>query len=110
MIEDIDYLVSSVKYDEDNVKIDKVRTHEKQGEYGVGFPYTEPRDRLISNIKEGNCYYTLVQQEEGDFDYQIGKELKVIEIGGKEFVRVDDRSEKRDYLGDVTAIEESFLR
>ena len=101
MIEDIDYLISSVEYDSDNKMIDKVRTHEKQDEYGVGYPYAEHRKQLLNNLKEGKSYYTLVQQEGSEFDYNVGEKVVIVEIQGNEYIRIDKERNEKNYLGDV---------
>ncbi len=99
MIEDIDYLVSAVMYDELDVKVKKVLTHEKKDQYGVGYPFEERRKQLLKKIDDGKCYFTLVQQENTAFEYNVGDEIKKVEIESETYLRTDSRKEKKDYLG-----------
>jgi len=99
MIEEIDYLVSAVMYDPSDVRIKKVLSHEKKDQYGVGHPFEERRKQLIKKVEKGVCYYTLVQEEDTDFEYNVGEEIKMVEVDGEIFLRTDDREEKKDHLG-----------
>ncbi len=101
MIEDIDYLVSAVMYDPSDVKIKKVLSHEKKDEYGVGYPFEERRNQLLKKIKKGMCYYTLIQRENTGFEYNVGEEIKRVELDSEIFLRTDDREEKKDHLGNL---------
>ncbi len=99
MIEDIDYLVSAVKYESSDVKIKKVLSHEKKDQYGVGYPFEETRKHMLKKIKNGKCYYTLVQDEGTGFEYNVGKEIKMVDIESETYLRIDDKKEKKDHLG-----------
>ncbi len=99
MIEDIDYLVSAVMYDESDIKVKKVLSHEKKDQYGVGYPFEETRKHMLKKIENGKCYYTLVQQEDTTFEYNVGEKIKKIDIDSEIYLRTDDKKEKRDYLG-----------
>ena len=99
MIEDIDYLVSAVMYDPSEFKIKKVLSHKRKDQYGVGYPFEERRKQLLKKIGNGRCYYTLVQRENTGFEYNVGNEIKKVEIDSETYLRTDDREEKKDYLG-----------
>ena len=102
MIDEIDFLISGVKYDEEGI-IDKVSVHEKMDDYGVGYPYEESRQEMIQNMDEGNKYFTLVFSDEGKFDYTVGEEIKLVDVDGEKYLRVDGE-EPRDSLGPVTKV------
>lgn len=106
MIEDIDYLVSAVMYDPSDVKIKKVLSHEKKNQYGVGYPFEETRKHMIKKIEDGACYYTLAQYENTPFEYNVGEEIKTVEIGSETYLRTDDVKEKRDHLGGLQRLKE----
>jgi len=99
MIEDIDYFVSAVMYDPSDVKIKRALSHEKKDQYGVGYPFEETRKHMLKKIKNGKCYYTLVQEEGTGFEYNIGEEINIIDLESDIYLRIDDKKEKRDYLG-----------
>lgn len=99
MIEDIDYLVSAVMYDPSDIKIKKVLSHEKKDQYGVGYPFEESRKQLLKKIEKGTSYYTLVQEEDTGFEYNVGEEIKKVEVDSEIFLRTDDMEEKKDHLG-----------
>ncbi len=99
MIEDIDYLVSAVMYDPSDTKIKKLLVHEKKDQYGVGYPYEETRKHALQKIEDGRSYYTLVQEPESGFEYNVGEKINKVEIDSKSYLRIDERREKKDYLG-----------
>ncbi|MBS3782686.1 MAG: hypothetical protein KGY66_05165 [Candidatus Thermoplasmatota archaeon] len=106
MIEDIDYLVSAVMYGPSDIKVKKVLTHEKKDQYGVGYPFEETRNQLLKKIEDGKCYYTLVKQEDTSFEYNVGEEIKKIDIDSEAYLRTDDRKEKKDYLGGLQRLQD----
>lgn len=108
MIEEIDFLISGVKYTEEGM-IERVSVHEKMDEYGVGYPYEESRKEVVDKIKDGDKYFTLVFDGETKFDYTVGDEIELIEIDGNEYLRVDDEKEEKDNLGAVTTVSETKL-
>ena len=105
MIDEIDFLISGVKYDEDGL-IERVSVHEKKDDYGVSYPYEENREDVIENMKDGKKYFTLEFSEEGKFDYTVGSEIEIIDIDGNIYLRVDDQEEAGDNLGAVTSVSE----
>ncbi len=106
MIEDIDYLVSAVMYDPSDIKIKKVLSHEKKDQYGVGYPFEETRKHMLKKIEDDICYYTLVQDENTPFEYNVGEEIKEVEIESETYLRTDDRKERKDYLGELQRLKE----
>lgn len=108
MMDEIDFLISGVKYGPDGM-IEKVSVHEKVDKYGVGYPFEENREDVVRKIKEGNNYFTLTPSGEGKFDYTVDEEIKLIEVDGREYIRIDDRKETSDELGDVTSVSDIQL-
>lgn len=108
MIEEIDFLISGVKYDDEGI-IERVSVHEKMDDYGVGYPYEESRKEVIENIKEGDKYFTLIFDGETKFDYTVGDEVELVEIEGEQYLRIDDIKDKNDNLGAVTTVSETKL-
>ncbi|MFP4051460.1 MAG: DUF3892 domain-containing protein [Thermoplasmata archaeon] len=108
MIEEIDFLISGVKYDDEGI-IERVSVHEKMDDYGVGYPYEESREEVIEKMKEGNKYFTLVFDGETKFDYTVGDEVGLVEIEGEQYLRIDDIKDKNDNLGAVTTVSETKL-
>ncbi len=106
MIEDIDFLVSAVMYNTSEIKIKKVLAHEKKDQYGVGYPFEETRKHMLKKIKDGKCYYTLVQQEGTAFEYNVGDKIKNVEIESEIYLRTDDRKEKKDHLGGLQRLKD----
>lgn len=103
-LENIDYFVSAVKYDISDTKIKRVTTHEKKDQYGVGNPYEEAREDLVESIKKGAVYYTLVKNSDGEFDYNVGKKIEMIEVDGEDFLRTDSKEMNEDFLEDLQKI------
>lgn len=106
MIEDIDYLVSAVMYDPSDTRIKKLLVHEKKDQYGVGYPFEETRNNVLKKMDKGKNYYTLVQEYETSFEYNVGEKIRQVEIGSDIYLRTDDREEERDYLGDLQRLED----
>ncbi|MFP4142870.1 MAG: hypothetical protein ACLFSM_07115 [Thermoplasmata archaeon] len=106
MIEDIDYLVSAVMYGPSDRKIKKLLVHEKKDQYGVGYPYEETRNSVIKKMEKGKSYYTLVQNFETSFEYNVGEKIKKVEIGSEIYLRTDEREEERDHLDDLQRLED----
>ncbi|MFW6304857.1 MAG: hypothetical protein ACOC1V_03670 [Candidatus Saliniplasma sp.] len=103
-IDEIDYLITAVKYDRMDQLFEKVRTHEHMEDYAVGYPYPEEREAVLERLKEGKFYATLVSPEDDEFDYRVGKKVEAVEVEGQRFIRTDGEKVKRDYLEDVTII------
>ncbi len=99
MIDDIDFLVSAVMYDPSDTKIKKLLVHEKKDDYGVGYPFEETRKNVIKKMEKGKRYYTLVQELDTSFEYNVGEEIKKIEIDSEVYLRTDEVEEKQDDLG-----------
>ena len=107
-IDEIDYLITSVKYDKKDQLFEKVRTHEQMDDHAVGYPFPEDRDQLLKKLEEGYCYATLITPEDDQFDYQVGKKVSLVEVEGKRFLRTDGEKTKRDYLEDVIIIQDKI--
>ena len=103
MMEEIDFLISGVKYDKDGI-IEKVSVHEKVDKYGVGYPFEESRKDGVRKIKDGKSYFTLTPSGEGKFDYTVDEKIELIDVDGKEYIRIDDQKKNSDELGDVTSV------
>jgi len=108
MINKIDFLISGVKYNDEGI-IQRVSVHEKMDDYGVGYPYEESREDVVKKIRDGNHYFTLVFDGETKFDYTVGDEVKLVEIEGEDYLRIDEIEDKNDNLGSVTTVSETKL-
>jgi len=107
-IDKIDYLITSVRYDKKDQLFDKVRTHEHMDDHAVGYPFPEDRDKLLEKLEDGCVYATLITPEDDQFDYQVGKKVSLVEVGGEKFIRTDGEKTKRDYLEDVIIIQDKI--
>ncbi len=108
MIEDIDYLISAVSYKPSDNKVKKVLAHKRKDKYGVGYPYEETRAQLLKKMERGKTYYTLVKGQNTPYDYDVGDQVKRIEVDSETFLRTDDKEEKADFLAGTEILEEPY--
>lgn len=108
MIEDIDYLISAVSYNQSDGKIKKVLTHEKKDQYGVGYPFEETREQVLKKMEKGKSYYTLIKGQNTPFEYDVGDKIEKVEIESEIYLRTDERQKKKDFLGGTQSIEEFY--
>lgn len=93
-----DFLISAVRYNADHDYIDKVKTHEDEGDE-VGSFYEEKRETVISNLKKGKTYMTILKNKEGKWNK--GASVEIIRVNNKEFIRTDKNQTESDNLGEL---------
>ncbi|RLF58886.1 MAG: DUF3892 domain-containing protein [Thermoplasmata archaeon] len=91
-----DYLISAVKYNEKKYHIIKVRSHEDIGDK-VGPSFEESRKTVVSNLKKGKTYCTIIMKEK----WTKGAPIKIVQINGKEFIKTYSNNKEEDNLGEL---------
>ena len=92
------YLVSAVRYDEQNRHIDKVVEHYDDGtSLGVGTEAT--RASLLWRIQEDKAQYATVRFF-GD-GQAVGRKIEIIRVSGARYLRTDGECIAADDLGDL---------
>jgi len=93
-----DFLISKAGYNTDHTSIIKVTTHADNGD-SVGSPFEETRQIVVSNIKNGKTYCTILKNKEGKWNK--GAPVNIINVNGKEFIRTDRNQTESDNLGEL---------
>jgi hypothetical protein len=92
-----DYLISAVRYDGDNSHIIKVKTHVDTGD-GVDKPFEEKRETVISKLKNGKEYCTIIKK---DGNWKRGQMVHIVQVKGNEYIRTDKNETDKDNLGSL---------
>jgi hypothetical protein len=93
-----DYLVSGVKTGPDQKYIDSVEVHSDFG-CVVCENIVLSRTDLIVNMKKGCTYATVFRTAIGK--WRKGQEVRLVNVGGEEFLRTDSKSAASDNFDDV---------
>lgn len=93
-----DYLISAVRYNEEETHIDKVRCHEDQGE-SAGASQDISRSTVVSRIEGGNTFVTIIKTTDGK--WKRGEDVRIIKVDGEKFIRTDANARKADNLGNL---------
>lgn len=92
-----DFLISKVGYNDEHTHIIKVETREDKGEK-AGSPYEETRQAVISNIKKGKTYCTIIKKET---KWHKGAIVEIIKVNNKDYIRTDKNKTESDNLGEL---------
>lgn len=68
---------------------------------GKGTPHFQYRFEVLRDIEAGWNYYTAELREGKILPLQ---KLRIVNVGGEKFLRIDSASEPRDYLGPIPEI------
>ncbi len=93
-----DFLISMAGYNTDHTNIIKVATHIDNGN-SVGSSFEENRQTVVTNIKNGKTYYTILKNKDGEWNK--GAPVDIINVNGKEFIRTDRNQTESDNLGEL---------
>ena len=92
-----DFGISHVSYGQDKTQIYKLKVHEDHVE-SIGQAVEKRRENILLGLKKGQTFTTVFPKYGG---LQKGKEVKIVVIDGKEYIRTDNKEEKSDYLENV---------
>jgi hypothetical protein len=93
-----DFLISAVRYNDEKTHIERVRVHEDKGDT-VGAPVDSVRLTVVSNIKGGYSYMTILKANGNE--WKKGEDVRVIRVGNEDFIRTDANETASDNLGDL---------
>jgi hypothetical protein len=93
-----DYLISAVRYNDEETHIDQVRAHVDEGD-NAGSATTTARSTVVERLEPG---YTFVTIYKGSNDrWQKGAQVRVVVIDDEKFIRTDADATKADNLGNL---------
>lgn len=92
-----DYLISAVRY-EDDQHIDCVKVRRDLGDK-VGKGSVQKRSWVVSKIESGNSFITIFKNEEGK--WRKGQDVHIVPVNGKKFIRTDRNKVEADNLGEL---------
>lgn len=93
-----DFLISKAGYSADHTNIIKVATHIDNGD-SVGSPVEENRQTVVSNIKNGKTYCSILKNKDGK--WEKGAQVEILNVRGREFIRTDKNMTESDNLGEL---------
>ena len=93
-----DYLISGVKYNEQETHIDKVRRHEDLGDK-VGPSQDVSRTTIVAQLDAGSTFATITKGSDGK--WKLGATVRPITIDGVKYIRTDADRTKKDNLGEL---------
>lgn len=93
-----DYLVSAVKTNPNQPRIDSLEVH---SDFGNMVCQTEilPRADVIANIKKGITYSTVFRTAMGK--WRKGEDVRLVTKNGEDYLRTDTKSEAQDQFDNV---------
>ena len=92
------YYVSAVHFDSEYIRARKVRVHRVIEPY-PSTPESISREDVIRLIEDGKTFVTISPDHHGRWQKQL--EVRVAEIEGSKFLRVDDRNDPDDHFGNI---------
>ncbi|MDP8269676.1 MAG: DUF3892 domain-containing protein [Candidatus Tenebribacter davisii] len=90
-----DYLISAVRYDSSQEKIEFVKTHEDKGN-NLGTEQKESLAKVVSNIEKGYTYCTITKSK--DNEWNKGENVHVVVVDGSKYIRTDNNNTEKDNL------------
>lgn len=92
-----DYVIVAANRADDNSRISIVRRRPYLGEK-LGDPTIETRTEIIASIKDGKSHVTAYWK---DKHWVQGEDVRVVNLGGTDFIRTDRNETKADNLGSL---------
>ena len=90
-----DYGISAVRYNSAHTHIDRVKAHPDNGDT-IGSPIEKSRQEVISAIKGGTTFVTIIKNSEGK--WIKGQPVFIIRINGTEYIKTVDNGKQSDNL------------
>jgi len=90
-----DYLISAVRYDEDNNYITDLMVHKDNGD-SVGSGSSLTRKKVVLLIEAGSTFMTIYKSDDR---WKKGENVRIIKIDGVKYLRTDSNHTKKDNLG-----------
>ncbi|MFC1725746.1 hypothetical protein ACFL4T_08970 [candidate division KSB1 bacterium] len=94
----INYYISAAKFNQDRTKAEKLNVRILWN----GFDYIWDRVEVIECINKGYNFFLF---HENDDKLTVGEKVRVTEIEGKTFLRIDKKNVHNDFLGEISEIE-----
>lgn len=92
------YYISAVHFDSEYLRAKKVRVHRVIEPY-PSTPESVSREDVIKLIEGGKTFVTISPGLDGKWQKRL--EVRTVKIDGSTFLRVDDRSDPDDHLGNI---------
>lgn len=93
-----DYLISAVRYNQEETHIVKVRSHRDNGD-SVGPASEIERMTVVSRLDDGYTYATIYTGSNGK--WRLGANVRKVVIDGHSYIRTDADRIKQDNLGEL---------
>ena len=90
-----DYGISAVRYNAVHTHIDKVRTHQDNGD-SIGTASESARATVVAAIKNGTTFVTILVGADGK--WRQGQPVRVIKVNGVEYIKTVDNGKAADNL------------
>ena len=94
-----DYLVTKVRFEQDRRHIRHVRVRQ-EGMHGLEPEREFTRAELVRSIDYGRTFVTAFLDAEKS-TFQKGGQLRIVDVDGAKYVRVDENKVKKDDLGGI---------
>jgi len=91
-----DYLISAVRYNNDNTHIIMAKQRIDKGDK-VSPPVEVSRLDVVTNLKNNYSYMTIYKNE--NKKWKMGEDVRIKQVGNSEFITTDPNETKKDNLG-----------
>ena len=99
-----DYLITGVRYDQNEVYISIVEAREDK-DSELGSPANYKREQIVSAIKNGTSFVTAFKVKENDkYVFKMGASVDIIIVDNVEYLRTDKNKTKKDNLENLPKI------
>ncbi|WP_394172382.1 DUF3892 domain-containing protein [Guptibacillus hwajinpoensis] len=92
-----DYLISAVRYHNNEDYIEELAVHVDNGE-SVGASSSWSRQKVVSSINKGSTFFTIYKQ---NTQWTKGAKVEVRIIDSENYLRTDSNRIKKDNLGQL---------
>lgn len=92
-----DFAITAVRYDENKTHIVQVKRRKDSGK-SLEAPEIKNRSVIIDSIEKG---YTYVSSYKKNEKWIEGKEVHIIKVDGKKYLRTDSNKTTKDNLGEL---------
>jgi hypothetical protein len=91
-----DYYIAAVRYNSAHTHIDSVKSCKSNDDGSLGSFFYENRSDVITKIKNGWSYITIVQESDGK--WYIGQPVRIITVKWTEYIKTVDNGKEEDNL------------